>query len=316
MHKRIIKSGVVAAMLLIGTVVIADGGSFTYHLKPKKVTDDIYCFFGALEKISKENAGNVVNSCYVKTKKGFVVIDSGPTFSYAKQAYTQMQKIAPLPVKYVINTHDHDDHWQGNSFYKSKGALLIGPQTYTENVVAGMQTRIERIIGQKLYGKTKIVKLDKVVDNNLTLHLGDEVFEIQQPLALAHTKGDLIVYLPHKKALFVGDLVFNGRLTSLRDGSILGSLKALDVIDSYHAKNVITGHGYQSDENTTHEFREYLSKIKKQVLKAIDEDVGMEEITQKVKMPEFQKLKLYDALHNRTVLDAYKELEMMEDDEE
>ena len=258
----------------------------------------------------------MVNSCYVKTNKGFVVIDSGPTFSYAKQAYTQMQKIEKLPVKYVINTHDHDDHWLGNSFYKSKGALLIGPLTYEQNVVSGMQTRIEQIIGQKSYGKTKIVKLNKIVDSNLTMRLGDKVFEIRQPIALAHTKGDLIVYLPSKKTLFVGDLVFNGRLTSLRDGSILGSLKALDIIDSYHAMKIITGHGFNTDKNATGEFRVYLSKIKKQVLQALDDDVGMEQITQKVKMPYFQKLKLYDALHNRTVLDAYKELEMIDEEEE
>ena len=301
--------------IIILLLIYSASFGFDYHLKPKKVADNIYCFFGALEQITKENGGDMVNSCFVKTKEGFVVIDSGPTFSYAQQAYSQIQKIAQLPVKYVINTHDHDDHWLGNSFYKSKGALLIGPQSYKENVVSGMKTRIEQILGQKLYGKTKIVKLDKVVDNNMTFSLGGEKIEISQPLSLAHTKGDLIVYFPTKKALFVGDLVFNGRLTSLRDGSILGSLKALDVIDSYHAKHVIAGHGYESDENTTHEFRRYLSEIKKQVLKAQDEDIGMEEITQKVTMPYFQKLKLYDVLHKRTVLDAYKELEMMEDEE-
>ena len=314
MHTRMMKLAVGVVLLAITTGVSAKDESFDYHLTPKKVTENIYCFFGALENISKENGANMVNSCYVKTKKGFVVIDSGPTFSYAQQAYRQMQKIAPLPVKYVINTHDHDDHWLGNSFYKSKGALLIGSRTYAQNVVVGMQTRVERILGKKIYGKTKIVKLDKVVDQNLTLTLGDDVFEIQQPLALAHTQGDLLVYVPNKKALFVGDLVFNGRLTSLRDGSIVGSLKALDIIDAYHAKHIITGHGYQSDENTTHEFRVYLTKIKNQVLEAIEEDVGMEEITKKVQMPEFQKLKLYDALHKRTVLDAYKELEMIEEE--
>ena len=185
--------------IIILFLAYSNSFGFEYHLKPKKVTDDVYCFFGALEKISKENGGNMVNSCYVKTNKGFVVIDSGPTFSYAKQAYTQMQKIEKLPVKYVINTHDHDDHWLGNSFYKSKGALLIGPLTYEQNVVSGMQTRIEQIIGQKSYGKTKIVKLNKIVDSNLTLSLGDKVFEIRQPIALAHTKGDLIVYLPSKR---------------------------------------------------------------------------------------------------------------------
>ena len=302
--------------ILLLLVSLSLGYGFEYNLKPQKVVEGVYCFFGKLENITKKNAGDIANSCFVQTKEGFVVIDSGPTYAYADQAYAQMQKIAKLPVKYVIVTHDHDDHWQGNSFYKSKGALLIGPRTYEQNVVAGMQTRIGRILGKKLYGKTKIVKLDTVVDHHLTLNIGKENFEIKQLEKVAHTKGDLIVYLPHKKVLFAGDLVFNGRLTSLRDGSLLGSLDALKKIDAYHAKVIIGGHGYQTDSNATKSLKEYLTTIKDQVLKAQDNDIGMDKITQVVSMPEYKKMKLYDVLHKRTVSDAYLELEMIEEDEE
>ncbi|HHE05691.1 MAG TPA: MBL fold metallo-hydrolase, partial [Epsilonproteobacteria bacterium] len=109
---------VIVLFILLHTLLNA----FEYHLVPQKLAKNVYCFFGKLENITKQNAGNMVNTCYVQTEKGFVVIDSGPTYAYASQAYTQMQKIAKLPVKYVMITHDHDDHWQGNSFYKSKGA--------------------------------------------------------------------------------------------------------------------------------------------------------------------------------------------------
>ena len=296
-------------------LILSSVFGFEYNLKPKKITEDVYCFFGKLENINKQNAGNIVNSCFVHTKEGFVVIDSGPTYDYASQAYVQMQKIAKLPVKYVIVTHDHDDHWQGNSFYKSKGALLIGPRTYEQNVIAGMQTRMERILGKELYGKTKIVPLDTVVDDNLTLTLGESTFQIKQLTNIAHTKGDLIVYLKEQNVLFAGDLVFNERLTSLRDGSIIGSLEALKKIDAYHAKVIIGGHGSKVDANATVTLKRYLSQMKKEILEAQDNDIGMEEINKKVTMPNFAEMKLYNVLHKRNVLDAYKELEMMEDDE-
>jgi glyoxylase-like metal-dependent hydrolase (beta-lactamase superfamily II) len=136
---------IIASLLLLTFVSQA----FEYNLVPQKLTDDVYCFFGKPENISKENGGNMVNTCFVKTKEGFVVIDSGPTYGYASQAYMQMQKIAPLPVKYVVNTHDHDDHWLGNSFYKEKGALLIGPETYEQNIQPGMATRMEKSVGKE-----------------------------------------------------------------------------------------------------------------------------------------------------------------------
>jgi glyoxylase-like metal-dependent hydrolase (beta-lactamase superfamily II) len=302
----------IAILFLLSALLKA----YDYNLVPQKITEDIYCFFGKLENITKENGGNMVNTCFVQTKEGFVVIDSGPTFSYAAQAYEQMQKIATLPVKYVINTHIHDDHWLGNSFYKSKGALLIGPRTYEQNVFTGMETRMQRNLGKVLYGQTKIVKLDRVVDTNLTLKVGKTKFELKQLEDIAHTKGDLVIWEPQKKVLFVGDLVFNGRVTSLRDGSLLGSLDALKKIESYGAEVIVSGHGFQTDKHATKEFKSYLLAIKEQVLDAIDKDIGMDEVAKYVTMPKYKHLKLYDILHSRNVLDAYSELEMMEDEEE
>ena len=301
-------------LLLLLTISFTFG--FEYNLKPQKVTEGVYCFFGTLENINKQNAGNIVNTCFIHTKEGFIVIDSGPTFAYASQAYVQMQKIAKLPVKYVITTHDHDDHWQGNSFYKNKGALLIGPRTYEQNIIVGMPTRMARILGKKLYGKTKIVPLDSIVDDNLTLRLADSTLQIKQLTTIAHTKGDLVIYLEEQHVLFAGDLVFNDRLTSLRDGSILGSLEALKKIDAYDAKYIIGGHGYKTDKNATKALKSYLLEIKQKVQKALDEDIGMEEITKKVPMLGYQKMKLYDVLHKNNILDAYKELEMIEDEDE
>lgn len=238
------------------------------------------------------------------------------TYAYAKDAYTQMQKIDKLPVKYVINTHDHDDHWLGNSFYKSKGALLIGARTYEQNVVVGMETRMQRALGSELYGKTKIVKLDTVVDNNLTLNVSGKTFEIKQLVEKAHTKGDLTVYLPDEKVIFAGDTVFNGRVTSLRDGSLIGSIKILELINALHPKVIIGGHGYRTDANATETLNGYLIEMKEEIQEALDNDVSMEEITKKVTMPKYKEMKLYDVLHSRNVFEAFRELEMYDEDEE
>ena len=289
--------------------------AFEYNLVPQKLTNDVYCFFGKPENISKENGGNMVNTCFVQTKEGFVVIDSGPTYGYASQAYAQMQKIAALPVKYVINTHDHDDHWLGNSFYKDKGALLIGPETYEQNIVPGMSTRMEKSVDKETFAGTKVVKLDKVVYEKYSFTLGSTIFTIQQLVKQAHTKGDLVVYLPQKKVLFAGDLVFNDRVSSLRDGSVIGSLKALELIDRLHPKVIVGGHGYRTDSNATQVFKAYLTTMKKQILEALDNDVSIDEISKKVNMTEYEKMKLYDVLHRRNVFDAYRELELYDEDE-
>ena len=303
-------------IIVISFISVLSLWGFEYNLHPKKVVNDVYCFFGKLENISKQNAGNMVNTCFVQTEDSFVVIDSGPTFSYASQAYDEMQKIAKLPVKYVINTHEHDDHWLGNSFYKTKGALLIGPRTYEQNVVVGMETRMQRALGEELYGKTEIVNLDTIVDNNLTLKVSDKIFEIKQIVKKAHTHGDLLIHLSNEKVVFAGDLVFNDRLTSIRDGSLMGSLKMLDEIDALHPKIIIGGHGYTIDSSATKSLRAYLIQMKKEVQEALDNDISIDEVTKKIVMPKYKELKLYDVLHSRNVFVSYQELEMLDEDEE
>jgi len=226
-----------------------------------------------------------------------------------------MQKIAELPVKYVINTHDHDDHWLGNSFYKEKGALLIGPRTYEQNIHPGDHTRTQRILRKEDYEGTKIVKLDKIVDTNMTLKLGGMHFKISQPVSQAHTKGDLIVYIPDNKVLFVGDLAFNDRITSLRDGSVIGSIRAIEKIEKLGADIIVTGHGYLTSDKATASEKSYLLRLKKDVLRAIDNEVEIDKINDVVKLETFKTLKLYDVLNRRNVFDAYRELELYEEEE-
>jgi len=303
-------------IIVISLISFFSSWGFEYNLIPKKVSNDVYCFFGKLENINKQNAGNMVNTCFVQTKDSIVVIDSGPTFSYASQAYEEMQKIAQLPIKYVINTHDHDDHWLGNSFYKSKGALLIGPRTYEQNVFVGMETRMQRVLGQELYGETKIVPLDTIVENNLTLKVSGKIFNIKQMHERAHTESDLLIHIEDEGVVFAGDLVFNDRLASIRDGSLIGSLKVLDEIDALNPKVIVGGHGYATDSNATKSLRAYLTQMKKEVQNALDNDISIQDVTKKVLMSNYKEMKLYNVLHSRNVFVSYQELEMIDEDEE
>ncbi len=137
-----------------------------------------WCFFGALDKPTKENAGFMSNSCYVRTKEGYVAIDSGPSYQFAKQAYNAMQKIEKLPVKYVLDSHGHDDHWLGNSFYKESGATIIGPESINTDYKEGDKTRMYTVLPENAIKGTHIIKLDKVIKKPFVLTLGGVEFQL------------------------------------------------------------------------------------------------------------------------------------------
>jgi glyoxylase-like metal-dependent hydrolase (beta-lactamase superfamily II) len=289
--------------------------AFDYKLSPKKVAENVWCFLGALDKPTKENAGFMANSCYVKTSEGYFLMDSGPSYQFAKQAYDVMKKIANLPVKYVVNSHHHDDHWLGNDFYKKTfNAKLIGPESINSNYKEGDKTRMYKVLPANAIEGTHIIKLDVVPKKEMVVTLGGEEFHIIPMDVKAHTSDDVFVYMPKSKVLFGGDLVMNGRVNSDRDGAVMGELKAIKMMRGMEWNTLVPGHGLITDKTALDETELYFTLMKKRVLEAMEDDVDATGITDRVKLEEFKDKAMYDLLNARNVGYAFDELEMLDDE--
>lgn len=288
--------------------------AFDYNLKPIKVSSDVWCFFGKLEAPTKENGGFMSNSCYIKTNKSYVLIDSGASYDFANQAYKAMEKIEKLPVNTVITTHAHDDHWLGNNFYKEKfNAKIYGPALINKEFNANSEIRGVKILSEENKKNTKFVAVDEIINETKTLNIdGKEIIVIPTGVK-AHTSDDLFVYLPNDKVLFSGDIVMNGRVTSNRDGSVIGSLKALEMINSKKWDVLVPGHGIDTSKTAADETIKYFTLLKQRVLEAIENEVTGNDITKIVTMEEFKNKALYDELNSKNVFDAFRELEFYEE---
>jgi cyclase len=301
-------------LLLLSLSTLEAKEEFDYKLQATKVSDNVWCFLGALEGPSQANGGNMVNTCYVKTPKSYVVIDSGPTYLYAKQSYRVMQKIANLPVEAVILTHDHDDHWLGNSFYKEQfNAKLIGPTRLNQEYKAGDQTRMFKLLSPEALAHTKIVKVDETLTKTTELTIGGVAFEIVSVGTKAHTDEDYFVYMPDHKVLFAGDLAMNGRITSNRHGSLLGQLKAIEMMQSKPFETFVAGHGFDTSKSGIEEAKRYFTLLHQRLLKAIDEGVDSSELAEAVPMKEFKDKAMFQALNGQNVAEAFEELEFLEE---
>lgn len=286
---------------------------FDYHLKPVTVTEGIYCFFGAAEAPNKTNNGNMVNSCYADMESGWLVIDSGPTYQYAKQAHAAIMKAyGKKPVPYVINTHLHDDHWLGNGYYKEQGATIIGSAHMKKAVDTTATTRMERSIDKEAFAGTKPVMPDIYVDKEYTFKMAQHSIEIKQLTDIAHTSGDIVITLPLRNTVLVGDICFSESVLSLRDGDIKGWLNALEKIDAMKWDYLVGGHGRKTGKDATYLTRSYLTALLENVRAAIEDGVEINDVTQTVTMDEFSAVPLYDELHSKNVFKAYQLLEWEE----
>lgn len=301
--------------LIFAPLFLTYSFGFDYNLEPKKVTEDIWCFFGKTEAPSKQNGGFMSNSCYIDANDSYVLVDTGTSYKFAQQAYEAMQKIKDLKVSTVIITHDHDDHWMGNSFYKDRfNSKIYAPKSINENYDENSRTRIFEILSKEDMENTKIVKADVTVENELNLTVGNKNIKIIPTKLIAHTNDDLLIYLPKEKTIFTGDIVMNERITSNRDGSVIGTLKILDLIDSYEWENLVAGHGTITNKSAISHTKEYFTKLKDSVLEAIEAGITADEITKKVTLDEFKDIDMYDELNSRNIFDAFRELEFYEEE--
>ncbi len=283
--------------------------AYDYSLTPQKVSAQTHCFFGASEVMDEHNNGNMVNSCFVNTGSSYLVIDSGPTYSYALQAYEKMKKIKNLPISYVINTHIHDDHWLGNSYYDSIGVKIIGSTAF-DGMDKEEKTRMQMRITPEAYAKTTQVFPTIFVDEKEKVLLVDDTsVHIKSVNQKAHTDSDLLVYIPKHSTIFAGDLIFNDRLPSIRDGHIGQWIEALDEIRDMKMKYVIGGHGEIIDASSIDMTYEYLVELNEKVGQMVEDGIGIAETVNAVKMSKFKDVNFYNEMHRQNVEIAYRMLE-------
>ena len=301
------------------------GPDWNYNLKPVQVSERVWCFFGAMEMPTKDNAGNMSNSCYIKGDDQWIAWDTGPSYIFAKQAYAEMKKIADMPVKTVIISHEHDDHWLGNNYYKEvHGATIYGTPLINEDYYGprhvdgkdypGMQTRMIKALYQNAIRGTVLAKVDKAMEETTKFNISGVNLEYVK-VGYAHSEDDWFLYLPDDKVILAADVVMNGRVTSNRDGIVVGQINAINAIRAREWDHLVPGHGFITDKTAADESVQYFALLKDRVLAKMEEGVIADLITREVTLPEFKDKDLYWILSPGNVFRSYEELEMFDEDD-
>jgi len=294
--------------LLLLTLFINGLVAFDYRLEPKKISATTHCFFGLSEVMDEHNNGNMSNSCFVDMGSSYLVIDSGPTYQYAQQAYKKMQTIKNLPISYVVNTHVHDDHWLGNSYYIETGATIVGSSGFSSETRVET-TRMQKRISKEAFSKTTQVFPLIFVEDEKVLDFYTKQVHIKSVNKKAHTASDLFIYIPDEKIVFVGDLVFNDRIPSIRDGNLKGWIATLDAIREMDVEFIVGGHGKIIDTTAIDMTYNYLKTLREQVSFMLEEGEDIAYAVNAVQMKEFKEINFYDSMHRQNVEIAFRMLE-------
>jgi glyoxylase-like metal-dependent hydrolase (beta-lactamase superfamily II) len=258
----------------------------------KQVAPDLYFLYDDLSS----------NSGFLVTPEGVLVIDTRQHPAHGRDLIERIRKITDQPVKWVINTHAHGDHYYGNPAFKVAGATIIAHRDVVAGMVKNEQLELKRRLAffksLKLDpAEVKTVLPDVTFDSRLTLTLGGRTVEIMY-LGPGQNPGDTLVYFPHARALYVGGPFAknnwsNMSFTPSMDGwiALLQRIAAMENVDLF-----LPGHGDVGGREDVLAEARLLSEVQAGVKAAIAAGKTREEIVKTLRFPQFAHLRNYDRI--------------------
>ncbi|MEJ2621026.1 MAG: quinoprotein relay system zinc metallohydrolase 1 [Candidatus Thiodiazotropha sp.] len=211
-----------------------------YQLQPRQVAENTYALIGRNEHFSFSNGGNIVNTGFIITETGVVVIDSGPSRLYGEQLKAAIATLTDKPVVKLYITHMHPDHFLGNQAFEAlpiaalektrKGIHLMG-ETFNDNLY--------RLVGSWMKG-TRVVEPNQQVEPGLK-EIGGH--RLQLIAMQGHTGADLAILDETTGVLFAGDLVFYGRTPTTPHANLEKWQAALQQLQTLDFEVLVPGHG-------------------------------------------------------------------------
>jgi glyoxylase-like metal-dependent hydrolase (beta-lactamase superfamily II) len=209
--------------------------------------------------------GSGGNIAVLSGPDGKLIVDAGIPGRLG-QIEKALAGISAEPPRYLVNTHWHFDHTDGNELLKAAGATIVGHENTRKHL--SQVTRVQD--WNFTFPAAPVAARPTIVfasDHKLEINGTTVVLEHYQP---AHTDSDISVRFADADVLHVGDTWWNGVYPFIdysTGGSIDGTVRAAEAnIDAARGSTiVIPGHGPVSDRSGLIEFRDMLVAIRDRV---------------------------------------------------
>ncbi len=263
---------------------------------------------------SSENQGFMSNAGFVVTRKGVVVFDALASPPLAKKLLGLIRQITRQPIRRVIVSHYHADHFYGLQIFKDQGAeiwahRLAEGSTRSEGAAGRFAQRKEALFPW-VDDNTRLLEADHFVDGDTDFEMGGLHFALRH-VGPAHSREDLAMLVREDRVVYAGDLVFRGRVPFVGDADSRAWIAALDKLIQLKPRVLVPGHGAysrtpQSDLVFT---RDYLQFLRTQLGQAAHDLVPFEEAYDAIDWSKYRNMPAFNEANRTNAYNQYLRLE-------
>jgi glyoxylase-like metal-dependent hydrolase (beta-lactamase superfamily II) len=292
----------------------ASTAAVTVPMQAVRLGPHSYFVQGLSGAASSENQGFMSNAGFVVTRDGVVVFDALATPPLAEKLLGLIRKVTDQPIRRVIVSHYHADHFYGLQVFKTAGAevwahRLAEGATRTEDAALRLAQRKEALFPW-VDEKTQLLEPDRFIEGDMDFELGGVGFALRH-VGPAHSREDLAMLVKPDRGLYAGDLVFRGRVPFVGDADARAWIASLEKLLALDPGVLVPGHGEPSraPREDLVFTRDYLAFLRAQMGEAARELVPFEEAYEAVDWSRYRDLPAFEEANRVNAYNQYLRLE-------
>jgi len=235
-----------------------------FDMSVQRVTASVYSIIApSYGRPSPENKGWNSNSHFVVTDNGVLVFDTGSSEQIGKEIIKAIQSVTEKPVRWVVNSHSHADHWLGNAAFVTAGAEIIASKlSMIEMEKDGLG--VVNAFARMTKGATSPTQI--AFPSSFVIHKEKRSFggvDVEFIFANdGHSPGDVLMWLPKQKIIMGGDVLSSEWMPIMtHHGNVPGLIETLNAVLKLKPKAVLPGHGQITSDKSVKRDAEFLAAV-------------------------------------------------------
>ncbi|MBT3350446.1 MAG: MBL fold metallo-hydrolase [Nitrospinaceae bacterium] len=281
--RRILLTGLLLSMALAALPTRLQAAPKSPKRSIKKISGDLYRF-----------QNNFHFSVFFVTADGIVVADpiNKGAASWLKG---ELKKRFNKPVKYLIYSHDHQDHISGGEVFAD-----------TATVIAHKNAKAD-IVGEKRPTATP----DITFSDKMTLSLGGKQIELTY-VGKSHSDNMVVMRFPAERTLYACDFVAvkSVGFKKLSDAYLPEWIDAIKVVEGLDFDTLATCHGKMGKMSDVKDQRGFYEDLYGAVLKAAQAGKSLEEMKASIKLEKYKSWGRYKNYLPLNVEGVYNQLKL------